>query len=109
VLNSDDTIADVWSKLAHPHEYLEGVLENLLVCKREHGSAVVRIGVTGSGQKPYYWIMCLGPSGNRVSHAAFFDNHGPFAAEEKPVTEGKNWSSEHMTLKEIAALYGEVA
>ena len=104
-LQSDATISDVWDKLANPQEYIEGVLKHLLDCKMTHGSAVVRIGVTGTGQKPYYWIMHLTPSGDRIPFAAYFDNHGPFSAENKEACEGTTWSSKVMTLKSVAALY----
>ena len=34
-------------RLRDPDKYLSGVLNNMILCKREHGSAVVRIGTTG--------------------------------------------------------------
>jgi hypothetical protein len=61
--------------------------------------------VSGSGQKPYYWIMHISPAGKPVPYAAFFDNHGPFAAEKKEPSLLGTWSSKHMTLKQVAALY----
>ncbi len=108
-IESGATIADVVEKLAYPNQYVEGVLANLLACKKVHGNAVVRIGISGSGQKPYYWITYQSPVGGSVSYGAYFDNHGPFAAEDKKPSLNGTWSSKSMILKQVAGLYGEMS
>ena len=112
-LPPDATLETVWNELAYPHPYLHGVLTNVLACENAYGSAVVRIGVTGDPKikgkrKPYYWVMHLSASGERKSYLAFFDNHRPFVGENKPVTEGPNWSTKHMTLEQVQAFSQKV-
>lgn len=52
----DATLAYVMSTLERPEDYVCGMLRNLCDCKREHGSASVRIGTTGFGVSPHYRI-----------------------------------------------------
>ena len=47
------TIVDVVQGLDDPEEYVRGVLENLLACRREtEGPVQVRIGIKGRGKWP---------------------------------------------------------
>jgi hypothetical protein len=55
-LSQDATIADVLATLARAESYVRGMLENMYECKREHGNAVARIGITGGGVAPNYRI-----------------------------------------------------
>jgi hypothetical protein len=50
----DGTIADVLTTLSKPESYVRGMPENR--CKREHGNAASRIGITGGGVAPNYRI-----------------------------------------------------
>jgi hypothetical protein len=62
---------------------VRGMLENMYECKREHGNAVARIGITGGGVAPNYWIEFqhkeppLDFSGFKVGIVGVFDgrNH----------------------------------
>jgi hypothetical protein len=55
-LRPSDTLSDILDTLKEPSEYVRGVLGNLMTCKKEHGSACVRIGTTGGGISPHYRI-----------------------------------------------------
>jgi hypothetical protein len=50
----DATLADV--RLTHPKTYFPPLIKLLEACALKHGSAYVRIGVTGDGSAPYYQI-----------------------------------------------------
>jgi hypothetical protein len=52
----DATLAYVMSTLARPEDYVCGMLRNLYDCKREHGGASARLGLTGDGVSPHYRI-----------------------------------------------------
>jgi HTH-type transcriptional regulator / antitoxin HigA len=64
--------------LARPESYVRGVLENMYECKREHGNAAARIGITGGGVAPNYKIEfehkepSLGFSGFKVGIVGVF-------------------------------------
>jgi hypothetical protein len=49
-------LVDVIDTLDRPEEYLRGILQNMMLCKRRHGSANVLIGTTGRGIAPHYRI-----------------------------------------------------
>ena len=55
-LPENPTVADVIPTLKKPEEYLRRMLSNMMLCKREHGAACVRIGVTGAGVAPHYRV-----------------------------------------------------
>ena len=55
-LGPSDTLTDILDTLKNPSEYVRGVLGNLMICKKEYGSACVRIGTTGGGISPHYRI-----------------------------------------------------
>ena len=43
ILSPDATLADVLATLAKPESYVRQMLENLYVCRREHGNAERRV------------------------------------------------------------------
>jgi hypothetical protein len=107
MLPSDATLTDVKDTLAKPLEYVCGVLENLYKCKKQHGNAVVCIGVTGAGAKPYYRIM-YDSDGKREEFGAFFDNHVSFGVEGRVAKDGDSWSTKCLTLAEVAQIRGSM-
>jgi hypothetical protein len=64
ILPPNATVPDVLTTLAKPEDYVRGMLENLHECKREQGSATVRIGITGGAVAPNYRID-FSPEANR--------------------------------------------
>jgi len=121
-LSQDATIADVLATLARPESYVQGMLENLYECKRAHGSATARIGVTGGGVAPNYRIEFeheeppLGFSGFKVGIVGVFDGRSHkiiqwidniAQADGIPVRD-ENWSRRSMSLSQVAALLGQI-
>jgi hypothetical protein len=101
VLSPDSTVETVWPTLTHPREYVSGVWAKLRECAKKHGEASVRIGVTGTGQKPYYRIFYR-DSGEEKIFGSFYDQHDPF---EQPCARSNNWSNKSMTLAELESFF----
>jgi hypothetical protein len=71
-------------------------------CNAVHGNAAIRIGITGSGQKPYYRVNYVSAAGNEHIFGSFHDNHDPL---ENGFVETSNWSSRSMTFDEVLDFY----
>jgi hypothetical protein len=94
----DFTIETVWSGLTHQRPYVSGVLHKMRVCQKAHGNAHVRIGVTGTGQKPYYRVFSIDKEANENIFGSFYDNHDPL---ENAFVLTANWSSRAMAFKDV--------
>ena len=99
----DSTIRTVWPGLTHQRPYASGVLHKMRQCNAKQGPSSVRIGVTGSGQKPYYRIFYL-EEGRPVVFGSFQDNHNPLEADFADTTP---WSSQAMTFDELLNFYAD--
>lgn len=139
VLPSDSTIGDLVerSTLTQSESYVRGVLENMHACRREHGSALVRIGITGEGRRPHYWVspelpdrdvnaaldiedldfeLLLDPTrsqewANKHSRSfLIFDGRNHGRREEWGILEVRreHWSTRQSTLEQLAELLGEL-
>ena len=95
---SNSTVASVWPHLAHSREYVAGVRQKLMTCEKEHGNAHVRIGVTGTGQKPCYRVFHLTDQNTETVYGSYWDNHDPLDHSDAVTP---NWSTASMTFKEI--------
>ena len=95
---ADSTIATVWPLLTPQSKYVRGVLADMRRCRDKLGSALVRIGVTGTGQKPYYRIFSISEDGDQQVFGSFYDNREPL---ENGFAETSNWSVSAMTLSEL--------
>jgi hypothetical protein len=100
----DSTLEDVVPTLRDAEKLVRGVLENMYVCKREHGGALASIGVVGRGIVPNYLIeFALDPFSvfgafNGRSHKLLVDEDAL-----KP-----NWSKKRMTLDQVSAVLGSI-
>jgi len=116
-LPDDATVAEVLPTLRNPEDYLRGMLENMMLCKREHGGASVRIGTTGLGITPHYrvepdkdYLDVVLKDGGDIS-PYFVAYHG---SNHKRLDWGfdelqtSNWSAKLMTLNEIQVLLGNL-
>lgn len=137
VLPSNSTIRDLTRRttLTHPESYVRRVLGNMHTCRKEHGSALVRIGVTGEGRQPHYWISPERPDrdegsaidiedidrfldlarsqewANNQSHFFLvYDGRNHERIEDWGFWEVRpeHWSRRQLTLEEVAALLGEI-
>jgi hypothetical protein len=128
----DGTITSVRSRLHDQDKYISGVLKNMHDCKTEHGSAVVRIGTTGEGTHPHYWVEPVGSELTASLDLLLEDDLAPeeearkkaeFAVtyykayhgrSHKQLSWGKDklqaysWSSQSMALAEVQQLLNEV-
>lgn len=105
IIPEDSTIETIWTRLTHPDAYVRGVLSKLRVCAREHGNASVRIGVTGSGQKPYYRIFYEKTGeAEPVIIGSYYDNHELL---EFAFAQTGNWSKRSMTFQAVMDFFAE--
>jgi hypothetical protein len=124
-LTQDSIITDVLATLASPESYVRGMLENMYACKREHGNAAARIGITGGGVAPNYRIeyeheaypLRIGAKGFfKVGIVGVFDgrNHkmikwiDDIAQENGIPVQDEHWSCRVMSLDDAAALLGTI-
>lgn len=105
-LPPDATIATVWPHLTHQRDYVRGVLQAMRRCNAKHLNSSVRIGVTGTGQKPYYRISYAPQDGGGELEIfdSFYDNHDPF---ESGFAATNNWSSRSMTFTEVQDFFAD--
>ena len=110
-LERDATIETVISTLRKPEDYVCGVLEKLHACRKDYGTAAVRIGITGRGVAPYYRIVhgaqAGSPDRDDQIYGAFYDNHRPLEAQTSSEMNG-HWSSRFMTLEDVQDLRGRL-
>lgn len=98
-IDSDSTIETVWPHLSHQRAYVAGVLDKMRKCAKEHGNAFVKIGVTGTGQKPYYRVFYKINEEKKEIWGSFYDNHEPL---ENGFVETNNWSSASMSYQAVS-------
>lgn len=98
---NDSTVKTVWPHMTHQQNYIEGVFQNLVDCHEVYKNALVRIGITGTGQKPCYRIAYL-TSGVESIFGSFWDNHQPL---EKKDAINDNWSTSIMSFDEFEAFF----
>ena len=102
---ANSTILSVWNKLTYSRDYGTGVLQKLRTCRNEHGNSQVKIGVTGSGQKPCYRITYSKPGSDaEMIYGSYWDNHDPLESE---FVLTQNWSSELIPFEELESFLKE--
>jgi hypothetical protein len=102
-LPADATLRTALPTLQNPEGHVRQILENMSRCRKEHGNAHVRIGVTGKGKVPYHQVFYTDDSGAEHIHGSY-DGKSPFKASE----DRSGWSSASMTRDEAMALIGEI-
>lgn len=104
ILPSDATIQTVWPHLTHQKAYVSGALHKMRNCREAHGKTFVRIGVTGTGQKPYYRVFYLSADGQEQIFGSFYDNHDEL---ENGHAQTHNWSTAAMSIDELLHFYAD--
>lgn len=118
-LPTNVSIPDVLQTLARPEHYVRGILEILHECRREHGNATVRIGVTGDGIAPHYRIDFRMPENVLgIANGIFgaFDGRShklirwidDSSQEDGSVLQANHWSTRSMTIDEVATYLGQI-
>ncbi|MCZ4346443.1 hypothetical protein [Devosia neptuniae] len=100
-LQRTDTIETVWPRLTHQRKYVATVRHRMEQCAKIHGNASVKIGITGSGQKPCYRIIYL-KAGEEQVFGSYWDMHDPL---EVGAAMTANWSDAAMTFDELDAFF----
>jgi hypothetical protein len=103
-LSSNATLIAVWPHLAHQKSYVSGALQKMRQCNSAHGNSQIRIGILGSGQKPYYRITFLSSLGQEEIFGSFYDNHDPL---ENGFAKTGNWSTVATGFDELLNFYAD--
>jgi hypothetical protein len=104
LLAPDATLEDVRSTLTKPEDHVAMVLSTMQPCRRKHGNAQVRIGVTGTGKVPYHKVVYLDDDGAEQLFASF-DGHNP---DHKNKVHEHTWSTRAMSFAEVQGLLGRI-
>lgn len=100
----DSTVETVWPDLTHRKQYVSGALQKMRQCAAANGNARIKIGVTGTGQKPYYRVFYISDVGVEEIFGSFYDNHDPL---EIGFAQTDNWSTKSMSLTETLDFYAQ--
>lgn len=103
-ISPDATLADVRHTLLEPERHVATVLGTMSPCRKEHGNAHVRIGITGEGKVPYHKVAYLDESGNEQLYAAFDGKN----KNEEYIVHEKTWSTKSMSFAEVQSLLGDI-
>jgi hypothetical protein len=103
-LKKDAIIADVLPTLVNPEVYVCAVLGNLSRCRKTHGNAYVKIGITGQGKFPSHKVLYTDAAGKEATYGAF-DHNRPFTDVN---IQERTWSTVSMTFVEVQQLLGEI-
>jgi hypothetical protein len=117
------TLEDVLPTLWNADKYLSGMLANMVLCKREHGSARVRIGVAGDGVAPHYRvepgesmvaaIMSALSEGKEDDLARYFvayhgRSHNKLKWGKEELISSRNWSVSRASSDDVQELLGKI-
>jgi hypothetical protein len=105
LLKPDATITDALPGIIGKEEYVRQIVGNLMECKRAHGNASVRIGITGDGTAPYNRISYFNDAEKEIAFGAFV-GASPFKNSMR--VNDDTWSTASMTFAEVGALLGEL-
>lgn len=100
-LSRTATIESVWSTLTHQRKYVATVRHRMELCHRQNGNCHVRIGVTGTGQKPCYRIFFI-EAGKEQIVGSYWDMHDPLEIEDASTA---NWSDASMSFEEVDTFF----
>lgn len=101
---ADATLEDVLPTLLKPEDHVATVLATMQPCRRQHGNAHVRIGITGTGKVPYHKVVYIDDDGTEQLFGSF-DGHNPDAGHK---VHDSTWSSRSMSFVEVQALIGRI-
>ena len=114
-ITPETTIADIVPTLSNPTEYVRRVLGNMAACKKNYGTALVRIVTTGRGIVPHYRVepkMALELFGDDERWAAHFTAYHGRSHQKLPwglgELRGHHWSDGEMTFEEVQTLLGQL-
>ena len=98
------TIETIRHLLDDPEKFVRVVLGNMVPCRKEHGNAFVRIGITGEGKVPYHKIVWDDEAGAEQLYGSFDGK----VMDEKYKVHVSTWSTARMSYEEVQALLGSI-
>jgi hypothetical protein len=93
---TDSTFQSLAEMLVDPVTQIRDVLEQLILCKKEHNNSHVRLGITGAANRPYYKIFSVMENGEEGLFGTFQD-------EASAAPDGI-WSTRSSNVSEIQSL-----
>jgi hypothetical protein len=100
----DATLEDVLPTLVKPEDHVATVLATMQPCRKQHGNAHVRIGITGTGKVPYHKVVYTDQDGVEQHYGSFNGLHPDVGLKVHEST----WSSRSMSFSEVQSLIGEI-
>ena len=104
VIRPDSTLVDIEATLLDAEKLVATVLLTMGPCRKEHGNASVRIGITGEGKAPFHKVSYVDEAGKETLYGSFF---GKKKDEVYEVHE-RTWSTVAMTYDEVRSQLGRI-
>ena len=101
---ADSTLEDVQATLLDPEKHVANVLWTMGACRREHGNAYVRIGITGEGKAPYHKVVYLDAEGREQLFGSYFGRKKDDTYQVHEAT----WSTRSSSYDEVSQLLGRI-
>ena len=115
-ISNDATLSDIVSSLDNAKEYVRRVFGRMVEYRKDHGSAVLRLGTTGRGIAPHYRVQKEHSKTGEFLGYILEDQPGYFTAfhgrSHKKLEWGaqelhtEHWSTRAMTFDEVQSLLG---
>jgi hypothetical protein len=70
---TDSTFPSLAETLVDPIAQVREVLDQLILCKKEHNNSHVRVGITGEANRPYYKVFSIIGNGEEGAFGTFQD------------------------------------
>lgn len=104
-LAPDETIETVLPHLVNPDDYVREVFKKMHSHKEIRDRLSVRIGVKGTGQRPYFRIVCDAVEGMQDRDdqilGAYYDNGDPL---QTSANTNSNWSTKTTSYEGVKAI-----
>lgn len=100
-IDPSSTLADVWWRISGPDAYAADIMGSMHKLRPRGEDVVVRIGVTGTGQRPNYRVE--DQRGELASIAYDGATHLPFPDKEQSGAT-RTWSTQILSYQDVADL-----
>jgi hypothetical protein len=101
---ADSTLEDVQATLLDPEKHVRNVLLTMGDCRKEHGNAHVRIGVTGEGKTPYHKVIYFDAEGREH----LFGSYDGLKKDENYQVHEATWSTRSSSYDDVRQLLGRI-
>ena len=101
---TDATIESIRPLLDDPAKFARTVAGTMHPCQKQHGSAFVRIGITGEGKAPYHKIVYDDGNGDEQLYGSFAGK----VMDETYKVHDHTWSTARMSLADVENMIGSI-